>query len=398
MPPRRLRTLAAALLTLPFAAVPAAAASAAPTAAAQAPAACGQPGQWLRPGAADAPLAAGALLERLADRQVVLLGETHDSAEDHRWQLHTLVQLHSRRPQLALALEMFPRRLQPALDRWVAGELDEAEFLRQSEWDKVWGFDARDYLPLFHFARMHRLPMLAMNVERDLIDAVARSGWEGVPADRREGVSRPAEPSADYLKTLREVYRQHPEQTKEKTPGEAGLRRFIEAQTVWDRAMAQTIAEHLGRNPEALVVGILGSGHVRHGHGVAHQLRDLGVGRVAGLFTWKHSDACTGLVAGLADAVQIVAPPPERPPRLGIAMAAEKGGVRIVSVTPGSLAERSGLKAGDVIVETGGLPLRDMQGLRGVVYRQPPGTWLPMKLRRDGGETEIVVRFPVAGG
>jgi hypothetical protein len=32
---------------------------------------------------ADAP----ALLAQLARQQVVLLGETHDSAEDHRWQL-----------------------------------------------------------------------------------------------------------------------------------------------------------------------------------------------------------------------------------------------------------------------------------------------------------------------
>lgn len=380
MHPIPFRTLAAALvLALP-----------APLLAAP-PAACGEPGQWLRPGAVDAPLDSAAVIDRLVDHQAVLLGEQHESAEDHRWQLHTLAQLHARRPQLALALEMFPRRLQPVLDRWVAGELNEADFLRQAEWDKVWGYDARDYLPLFHFARMHRLPMLAMNVDRGLVDAVARGGWEALPEKRREGVTRPAEPSADYLKALREVYRHHPE----KAAGERGFRRFVEAQTVWDRAMAQTIAEHLKRSPDSLVVGILGAGHVRHGHGVAHQLRDLGIARVDALLTWDRKDACAGLVAGLADAALVVAPPPERPPRLGIAMERGKGGVRVAAVTPGSIAEQAGLKAGDLIVELAGLPLRDMQALRGAVQRQPAGTWLPLKVRRGGADIELVARFPV---
>jgi uncharacterized iron-regulated protein len=127
-----------------------------------APASCGQPGQWLDPAnASAAPLAGGALLDRMAGQQVVLLGEAHDSAEDHRWQLETLTQMYARQPQVAIAFEMFPRRVQPVLDQWVAGELSEQELVARSEWAKVWAFDARDYLPLFHFARMNRLPMLS---------------------------------------------------------------------------------------------------------------------------------------------------------------------------------------------------------------------------------------------
>jgi uncharacterized iron-regulated protein len=65
---------------------------------------------------------------------------------------------------MLLGLEMFPRRAQPVLDRWVAGELTEAELLTQTEWSKVWGFDPSLYLPLFEFARMNRVPMVALNV------------------------------------------------------------------------------------------------------------------------------------------------------------------------------------------------------------------------------------------
>ena len=354
---------------------------------------CGRPGQWLLPGQPPAPVAAGELIERMAARRVVLLGETHDSAEDHRWQLHTLAQLHARRPALALGLEMFPRRLQPVLDRWVAGELDEQAFLRQSEWETVWGYDARDYLPLFHYARMHRLPLLALNVDRRLPEVIGRLGWDAVPVAEREGLGRPAPPAADYREQLRRIYDHHPAGDREN----ASFERFIEAQTVWDRAMAEGIAAHLKAVPDALVVGILGAGHVRHGHGVAHQLRDLGIRDAAGLLTWDPRAGCERLRPGLADAVFVQGELPGNPPRLGVATEPVEGGLRITEVSAGSVAEATGLRRGDVILQIAGRPAKNLQVLRGVVQQQVPGTWLPLRIRRDGSEQEVVARFPPPG-
>jgi uncharacterized iron-regulated protein len=358
---------------------------------------CGKPGQWLAPTTAESPvqsppLAAAALLDRMAGRQVVLLGEAHDSAEDHRWQLHVLTQLYGRQPEMAIGFEMFPRRLQPVLDRWVAGALAEQEFLRQAEWEKVWAYDARDYLPLFHFARMNRIPMLALNVERSLPEAVGKEGWEAVPDARKEGVSRPAKPDPEYVKDLRMVFEHHPAKAR----GEAAFPRFVEAQTLWDRAMAQGVAEYLRKRPEAFVVGILGAGHVRFGRGVAYQLKDLGVQRVGQLLTWSQADSCSDMAPGLADAVYVVEQPKGNPPRLGVATEAEKnGGLRISGITAGSVAEKAGLKAGDIIVDIAGQPAKGLQMLRNAVQRQPPGTWLPLKIKRGDEEREILARFPV---
>ncbi len=383
-----LRFLATMLLLLSSAACTASSGKATP---------CGVPGQWLVPAteaggsvarAAENPVA---LLEHMAERQVVLLGEAHDSAEDHRWQLHVLAQLHARRPASALGLEMFPRRLQPVLDQWVAGGLAEREFLERAEWDKVWGFDARDYLPLFHYARMNRIPMLALNVERSLPEAVGKLGWDAVPETQREGVSRPAAPTAAYLQELRRVFDHHPRREKE---GKS-FAHFVEAQTVWDRAMAEVIAAHLHRHPATLVVGILGGGHVRHGHGIAHQLKDLGIARTGALLTWSQAEDCAGIVRGLADAVYVVQEPPANPPRLGISMEPAMPGIRLSQVIAGSLAEQSGLKSGDVIVTAAGQPAT-ITGLRALVQRQPAGTWLPLKIKRGSEEIELVVRFPAA--
>jgi uncharacterized iron-regulated protein len=357
-----------------------------------APASCGRPGQWLTPTDAQAqPTEPRPVLERMARQQVVLLGEAHDSAEDHRWQLHTLTQIHALQPKLAIGFEMFPRRVQPALDQWVAGTLSETEFLRQSEWDKVWGFDARDYLPLFHFARMNRIPMLALNIERGVVDAVGKQGYDAVSEAQREGVGRPAAPTETYRKHLRAVFDHHPAKAR----GDAAFPRFVEAQSFWDRAMAEAIASHLKRVPDALVVGIMGAGHVRNGHGVAHQLKDLGVGQVGLLMTWERDESCADLGKGYADALYLIESPKDNPPRLGVGTDVDKDGLRITAITPGSVAEIAGLKSGDVILEVAGQPAKSILILRSVVQRQVPGTWLPLKVRREGKELEIIARFPL---
>ncbi|NWG30740.1 MAG: ChaN family lipoprotein [Rhodocyclaceae bacterium] len=353
---------------------------------------CGAVGEWRVPDERAAqPVVFPALLDRLAGQQVVLLGEAHDSAEDHRWQLHTLAQLYGRQPKMAIGFEMFPRRVQPVLDEWVAGGLSEEEFLRKVEWEKVWGFDARDYLPLFHFARMNRIPMLALNVERSLIDAVGKQGWDNVPEAQKEGVGRPAPPTEDYRQALRAVFDHHPAKAR----GEQAFLRFVEGQTLWDRAMAEGIAGFLRKAPGALVVGIMGAGHVRNGHGVIHQLKALGVTKSSILLTWNSQNACTALGKEYADALYLVEAPKENAPRLGVATEQSGETLRVTEVMAGSVAEAAGLKRGYVILTIAGRPAKNFLTLRTLVQRQTPGTWLPMKIRRGEEELEIVARFPV---
>ncbi len=346
------------------------------------------PASWLRlDGARPAAVAPGELLDDAARREVVLLGEAHDDADHHRWQLHTLAALHSRRPDMALGFEAFPRRVQPLLDRWVAGGLTAEQFLAEVRWDEIWNVPAELYLPLFEFARLHRVPMVALNVERGLTQAVAAKGWDAVPESSREGVSRPAPAPQAYLDELARVHKEHGAGTP--------FAHFVQAQQTWDRAMAQALAPHAAGT---LAVGIVGSGHLRHGHGVALQLRDLGVQRVATLLPADASQ-CAGLVPGLADAAFVL---PERtaakppPPRLGVQLEQEGDAVRLAGVVPGSLAERTGLQAGDLVVAAAGKPLKKVGELIAAVRAQPAGTWLPLQVERAGATRELVVRFPPA--
>ena len=367
-------------------------------------------GGWARLEGASPQLVDGTgLIPAMAQRAVVLLGEQHDDMDHHRWQLQTLAALHAQRPDMVIGFEMFPRRVQPVLDRWVAGELTEAEFIAQSDWGKVWSMPAELYLPLFHFARLNRIPMLALNIDAALTRAVAANGWSSVPEGEREGVGQAAPALPDYEDFLFEIHRQHvaarghgSARTGKAGRDEPGFRNFVDSQLAWDRAMAEALIAGRKRHADArgalpLAVGIVGSGHVRFGHGIAHQLRDLGESSIGQLLPVGADTPCGELPTGLADAVfgvpvaRVASPPP---PRLGVALEEHPRGVRIGEVTPGSLAARSGLRPADIVIEAAGVAIRRAGELIVAVRRQPPGTWLPLRLERDGKTLELVVRFP----
>ena len=374
---------------------------------AEAAPACEQTATWVAPASGDTP-ELQEVLRRLDDKQVVLLGETHTRADHHQWQLHMLAALQARRGAVAVGFESFPRAAQPVLDRWVADELSVPEFLQQTDWRRVWNFDADLYLPLFEFARMYRLPMLAMNVESALVRRIGREGWEAIPESERAGLGDPAPIGEAYEDFLWSVFQSHPARDGAGSRdaadrGDPAFRRFVQVQQTWDRAMAEAIAGALQTAPERPVVGILGMGHVQERWGVPHQLAAMGIDKVAVLLPWTSGQECETLTASVADAVFMMRAPPEGaagppPPRLGILIVDSKdpSGVRVSGVSASSVAEAAGLKKDDVIVNAAGTAVTQVRALIAIVQRQAPGTWLPLAVQRGDERIDLVAKFPSA--
>ncbi|MCO5167111.1 MAG: M20/M25/M40 family metallo-hydrolase [Planctomycetes bacterium] len=83
---------------------------------------------------------------------------------------------------------------------------------------------------------------------------------------------------------------------------------------------------------------------------------------------------------------------PAARPRLGVTLEGGGPGARVQAVTPGSLAERAGVRPGDRIVRFGGAEVRDPDGLRALVAgaRGP----VEVEVERRGGRAVVVARFP----
>lgn len=236
-------------------------------------------GLGLRDGRSGAALSEQALAERIRSARAIYVGEQHDSPASHRMQLHVLAMAYRIDPSVAVGLEMLPRSLQPQLDAYVVGSVDEAGFLRAVDWPHTWGFDFSLYRPTFEFCRAHGVRMHALNTPRALSKAVRQKGVDGLSSDERAGLPSgyPWPTPAPHQQMLREVWNHHAKPdpaapTSEQAAREAAFQRFYTAQLIWDEAMAQAVAEILSDRadraersaPQRLIV-LAGTGHVgRH--------------------------------------------------------------------------------------------------------------------------------------
>jgi len=366
---------------------------------------CAAPGRWV---VADQTAPVPPMgWSALAGQDVVLLGEQHDSAAHHRWQLATLTALHALRPTLVIGLEMLPREAQPALDDWVAGKLSESAFLRRSGWYRYWGLDADLYLPILHFARERALPLVALNVtpeRRDrLVEAfLGRASGED-PASGVEGefgaIPAPRQPGQRYRERLATSFHEHaPDDI-----GDAALDEFIAAQLIWDVAMADALARRLGETQgngqtrRPLAVAIMGRGHVEYGDGVAHQLQTLGIPQVATLLPVAAEEACRADPT-LATALFVVAPEPGEKtatPKLGVAVETTAEGLKVTHVAAGSPAQQAGLRVDDILTRVAERALTQPAELAALMARVLPGSRLPLVILRDGQRQALEAALPL---
>ncbi len=333
------------------------------------------------------------LVTALSRSRVVLIGEEHPDPGHHRIQLRVIEGVHRQvgasRP-IAVAMEMFPGHLQPKLDRWVAGRLSEPAFLDAVKWYSTWGYDDALYMPILRYARKHRLPVLAVNVDRGVVRQVRKQGRHSLNREKRSLLpARIAPATTEYRIRLREVFDSHP------MMGKAGpFDWFVDAQQTWDGVMAKGMSDWLRRHPSGLVLGIAGSGHLIHGHGISHQLRHQGVEDVVTVLPWTGSERWVPRDA--ADYAWGSPPAPETPPpvRLGILLDDGHGGVKISGVMPGGLGARSGLKKGDRIVALNGQKTPISHTLVRLIRKLKWGDRVTVTVRRGGRVLEKKIDLP----
>lgn len=221
------------------------------------------------------------ILQQLVKAKVVYLGETHDSAEDHQAQLKIIREMQRQNRKIAIAMEMFQRPFQSAIDNYLAGKLTEQQLVQQTEYDRRWRFPWEYYAPILRFAKENQLPVLALNTPSEVTRKVARQGLESLTAEEKKHIPPISEirtDNAEYRQLLLEVYQQH---QKAEQGNSTAFERFLQAQVLWDETMAEKIAEFVKANPDYQVVVLAGKGHIIYGYGIPSRVeRRLGVGKV----------------------------------------------------------------------------------------------------------------------
>ena len=245
------------------------------------------------------PTTLDALVAAMGAADVVFLGEQHDDPVVHHLQRRLLERAHQQygaeRP-VALSMEMFTREAQLVLDEYLADLITEDHFRRASN---PWQNYETDYRPQVEYAKAHGLAVIGANAPRRYVNRVSRLGPDAL-ADLAADAYRYLAPlpyaaaSSGYrdkwdalMREAMAAMRQHSDEddaeasddahaaadtTQPAAPMHGGPSYMLDAQSLWDATMAYSIAEHLMRAPNALVLHPVGAFHVEEHTGTPEHL------------------------------------------------------------------------------------------------------------------------------
>jgi len=210
------------------------------------------------------------LLAASGAAEVTFLGEPHSDPVAHYLEEELLRATWDAR--LALSLEMFERDVQYVLDEYLADLITERDLIASG---RAWKNYASDYRPLVEFAKERRMPVIAANAPRRYVDRVSRLGAASLdqlePEGRRFLPPLPyANASEAYAARFARAMKEHPRTGSPPVPDSA--ERSLEAQSLWDASMADSIAKFLTTNPGSRILQVNGSFHTSHQLGVVEHL------------------------------------------------------------------------------------------------------------------------------
>jgi uncharacterized iron-regulated protein len=217
------------------------------------------------------------ILKNLTKAQIIYLGEQHDRLADHQAQLAIIQHLHENSQQtggkIAIALEMFQKPYQQAINDYLAGKISETELIAKTEYETRWGYEWEYYAPILRYAKKFQIPVIALNVPTEITRKVARAGLDSLTEAEKKII-----PPADQIKTdneqyrqiLLEVYKQHAENEQGHS---ANFQRFVLAQVLWDETMAEAIAQFHAKNSDHQIVVLAGAGHIIYNYGIPDRVQ-----------------------------------------------------------------------------------------------------------------------------
>lgn len=320
-----------------------------------------------------------AIIPELADKRVVLIGENHDRYDHHQNQLTLIQRLYDANKRLSIGMEMFQQPAQPQLDAYIAGKLSEQELLEKTEYFKQWGFDFRLYRPILRFARDKQIPIVALNVPNDVVRKVGKSGLRSLSGRDRNWVPQIDYSDQAYRERLYQVFTQH------EGVATRDFQNFLEAQLLWDEAMAERAARYLKDRRKRQLVILAGNGHLAYGAGIPRRLQRRQAVSLAVVLQGDYKSRDRQGAEYLLLSVPVNLPPAGQ---LGVVLdtQAQGRGVKIQDVMPGSAAKQAGILPSDRLLTVNDRAIQSMQDVRLALLDKKPGDTVQVAIqRRDAG-------------
>jgi uncharacterized iron-regulated protein len=329
------------------------------------------------------------MIDIIKDSRIIYIGETHDNVEAHRVQLEVIKKLYELYPDnLSVGMEMFPKSYQKVLDKWSRGELTEKEFIKQVKWYTTWGTDFKYYADIFGFIKEKKLPLIGLNVPQEIIKDMRINGVERTKEIYKEDIPEIDTKDPYYLSYMKSYFSGHGSTGR-------GLDTFIQIQAMWDEIMAKTVVDYLARKDVMKIVVLAGGNHVNYGFGIPRRaFRQLPLPyriiipeeiSIPEDKKYKLMEVdLPDLNIPVADFLWMVnyADFDNEKIRLGVMIDDTLGKVAVKSIIPDSLAEKSGIMAGDIISKFNDEILTETSDLIYLLDKEKPGNQAVLEIIR----------------
>ena len=339
-------------------------------------------------------LSANQLAARLRDTRLLLIGESHTTADFHRVQLRVIQALQQSGRKVMIGLEMFPYTEQKALDNWRDGLLTEQGFLTLARWYEFWGYHWNYYRDIFLYARDNRIPIHGVNTPRAVVTAVRQKGIDKLSdADRQQVPPNIDIDEKDHLTFFKASFED--DGSMHGAMPDSMLKSMQAAQATWDASMGYNSVKVLKAAPaDTILVVLVGSGHVAYGVGIEHQAKQWFDGKITTLIPVPVQDSDEKPVANVKASYAnfVWGIPYERDslyPSLGFSTSETNGVRKIIAIDKESVAAQSGFKDGDEVLALDGTPAPDRETWNRLMAGKNWGDTAVVTVRRAGSEMKI---------
>jgi len=324
-----------------------------------------------------------AILPQLEKHKAVLVGESHTSYADHLNQLAIIKGLHKEWGKMAIGLEMIQKPFQASLDDYISGQISELEMLRGTQWYDRWRYDFRLYRPIFTYAKQHKIPLIALNVPKEITKRITKVGIDGLNKKERAQLPKTLDKSnSAYAKRLKDVFGKHSHTSSKQ------FDYFLEAQLAWDEGMAQTAANFLQNHLDYRMVILAGGGHVINREGIPDRLERRIQSKPAVVLNNIHGSPNAKQGDYLLFSSEVTLPPIGR---LGISMNNASGGVIINAVLPHSAGAKAGLKKNDIILKLDTMTIKTTTDIRLWALDKKPGDAVVAVIKRKHNRQTVSI-------
>ncbi len=320
------------------------------------------------------------IIEKVANKRVIFIGEAHTNYAHHINQLQIIKALHKRGKKVAIGMEMFQRKFQNILDDYLAGKIDEKTFLEKSEYFTRWKFNYNLYKPIIDFAKENSLPVIALNIEKEIIKKITKNGFHALNDEEKELLPKTLNfQNQEYKKYLQNFFNSsaHPKAKGDKNSTSPNTDFIYQSQIVWDETMAETASKYIKKNSDTTFIVLAGNGHIAGFSGIPDRVfRELNLPQSVIIQDMPASENSADFIL-YTNTMKV-----KEPMKIGVFLDTTKN-LKVTKVIEDSIAKKVGLKKDDIILAVDGIDVKKLDDLKFLLFFKDKDEKIEIKVMRE---------------